>query len=642
MSTPTEYSAEWWVNELDTADKEYDTKWRRSARKVVDRYLDDRSDGMEPSNMAAERKYNIFWSNIQILKAALYATPPRPEVTRQHDDAKDDVARTAALILKRMLTFDLQADGSCDHASFQKAVEDRLIPGLGQVWLRYEPKIEKFDVPAVTDEFGQVIQPASQGEKVVDEEVFTDFVHWNDFYWSPARTWEEVWWVGRRVWLTKGKFTKRFGEKKYVELQTELRDVEKQGYPKGFEKGRVEVFELWCEETRKAYWVHRGTKLMLDERADPYRLRDFFPCPCPLLATHSTETLIPRPDYVMCQDQYDELDILNSRIYALTKALRVVGVFDSGSASELGNMLSAGELRMIPVDNWAMFAEKGGIKGVVDWFPVDQVQKVLIGLIEQRQLVIQQIYELTSISDIMRGVSQARETAKAQTLKAQYSSVRLQLNQQAVGKFVCDTLRIKVEMISNLFQPHVIAKRSQIQHTESAMLAQPAIELIKSGQVLQFRIKVGEQSLSMADYNAEREMRVEFLTAIGQFLSQAAQMAQGYPSALPFLLRMIAWVAASFRGADDIETVLDEAIKLSANAPPQQPQGQGQGQQEPPPPPPEQAEQARAQADVAVLEAQTKSKAVLQTQAFRHNIAEKVVDSILNPPAPPAPPNANV
>ncbi|TXH12205.1 MAG: hypothetical protein E6R03_13310 [Hyphomicrobiaceae bacterium] len=628
MNEMAEYSAEWWAKELDGADKEYDDKWRRGAQKVVDRYLDDRRDEQEQIFGAGARKYNIFWSNIQILKAAMYATPPRPEVTRQHDDAKDDVARAAALVLKRMLTFDLQEDEDGDHMAFQKAVEDRLIPGLGQVWLRYEPKIEPFEVPEVRDDFGQVVQPAQKGEKVVDEQVVIDFVHWNDFYWSPARTWEEVWWVGRRVWLTRGKFEKRFGAEKYKELQTELRDVEKQGYPKGFEKGRVEVFELWCLETKKAYWIHRATKAMLDQKPDPYQLRDFFPCPCPLLATHSTQSLIPRPDYVMCQDQYDELDVLNGRIYSLTKALRVVGVYDQGNAGALGSMLTAGELRMIPVDNWAAFAEKGGIKGVVDWFPVEQIQKVLMGLIEQRQLVIQQIYELTSISDIMRGVSQARETAKAQSLKAQYSSVRLQLNQQAVGKFVCEVLRIKVQIISNLFQPHVIMARSQIEHTESAALAEPAVQLIKSGQVMQFRIKVGEQSLSMADYNAERELRVEFLTAIGQFLSQAAQMAQSTPGALPFLLRMVAWVAASFRGADDIETVLDEAIKLSSQAP-QQPD---QKQQKPPPPPPEQAEQARAQADIAVAAAETKNKAALATQAFRHNMASEIVKNMLNPP----------
>ena len=633
------YSAGWWANELATVEKTLDDKWRRSAARVVARYLDER-DELEPTNLSTSHKYNIFWSNVQIMKAALYATPPRPEVKRQHDDAKDDVARTAALILQRMLTFALQDDDSLEHTAIQQAVEDRLIPGLGQVWLRYDAKTEKYMAPAVMDQFGGVIEPEKPSERLVDQEIYTDFVHWNDFFWSPARTWEEVWWVGRRVWLTESKFEARFGKEKLKELKQELQDVTaREGYPKGFEKGRVEVFELWCLESKRVYWIHRQTKVDLDSKDDPYRLEGFFPCPCPLLATHTTQSLIPRPDYSMVQDQYEELDTLNSRIYSLTKALRVVGVYDSATKGEMANLLSGSELRMIPVEDWAMFAEKGGLKGVVDWFPVEQVQKVLAGLMEQRVACIQQIYELTSISDIMRGVSQARETAKAQTLKAQYSSVRLQLSQQGVGKFVRSILRIKVELISNLFDPQIILRQSQIEHTESAALAQPAIQLIKSGEAMKFRIKVGEQSMSMADYNAEREMRVEFLTAIGQFLSQAATMVAAQPSAMPYLLRMIAWVAASFRGADDVESVLDEAIQQTVNSPQQPPQDE-QGKPPPPPPPdPQVVEQARAQGQIAVNKARTQDQAALNAQKFRFDAAGKIMDNILNPPAPP---NANV
>ena len=98
----TEYSATWWAAELSKAEKPMDEKWRTSADKVVDRYLDVRGGD---ANDDAQKKYNIFWSNVQIMKSALYATPPKPVVKRQHDDATDDVARTAALMLQRMLTF---------------------------------------------------------------------------------------------------------------------------------------------------------------------------------------------------------------------------------------------------------------------------------------------------------------------------------------------------------------------------------------------------------------------------------------------------------------------------------------------------------------------------------------------------------
>jgi len=224
-------------------------------------------------------------------------------------------------------------------------------------------------------------------------------------------------------------------------------------------------------------------------------------------------------------------------------------------------------------------SEAGGLKGVVDWFPVENVANVLKILVEQRILVVNQIYELTSISDIIRGATNPRETLGAQKMKAQYSSVRLRLTQQDVAKFVCRCLRIKAEIISKHFQPETIAKLSLIQETESAQFAPQAIQLLKDFGSAKYRIKVSEESLSMADYTAEREMRIEYLTAVGQFLSQAGGITQAVPQALPYLIKMITWVTASFRGGDDIESVLDEAAKMAQQLPPPQ-----QDQKEPPKP----------------------------------------------------------
>jgi hypothetical protein len=577
------YSQKWWIALLDEVEKEMDKRWRTSGDRIVARYLDDRTGsdtGMSVSENAA--RYNIFWANVQIMKSALYATPPSPGVTRQNGDSKDDVARTAALMLERMLSIDVNKDTSEMHAAFKHGVEDRLIPGMGQVWLRYDVQTAVREVQPATPESldpmtGAIIpaQPAISKEVITKESAPCDYVHWRDFLWSPARTWEEVWWVARRVWMKKKSFVSRFGQDKYEELRgnydTDRRKGQGGDLPKGFAKGRVEVFEIWCEDTNKVYFVNRYCDDILEEMDDPLKLDDFFPCPKPLFATHTTSNLYPRADYTMCQDQYAELDILNDRITTLTRALRVVGVYDKAQP-ELSKLLTGPEFAMVPVDNWSMLAEKGGLRNSVDWFPVEQVAAVLEKLMVQRQGVIGQIYELTSISDIMRGASNARETAKAQTLKAQYSSVRLQLTQQDVARWVMAAMRIKAEIIGRWFQPETIIAQSQIEQTESAKYATAAVELIKNFEASQYRIEVGEETLSIADYTAEREQRTEYLTAVGQFLSQSAQVMQGAPDALPFLLKMVQWVTASFRSSSDIESVLDEAIQLAgAPKPPPQP-----------------------------------------------------------------------
>jgi hypothetical protein len=451
------------------------------------------------------------------------------------------------------------------------------------VWLRYDVETEQQEVqPAIPESMdpytGQIIpaQAAIMEEVIIKESAPCDYVHWRDFLWSPARTWDEVWWVARRCWLKKKAFTKRFGKEKYDELKGNYEGERKKGLghdlPKGFSKGRVEVFEVWCEDTNKVYFVNRHCEEILESVDDPLQLDDFFPCPKPLIATHSTSNFSPRADFTLTQDQYEELDMLNDRISTLTRALRVVGVYDKNTP-ELAKLLTGQEFAMVACDNWSMLAEKGGLRGSVDWFPVETIAAVLEKLMVQRKEVIGQIYELTSISDIMRGASNGRETAKAQTLKAQYSSVRLQLTQRDVARWVTAALKLKGEVICKWFQPKTIIEQSQIEYTESAQYAQQAVQLLKDYSIAQYRVEVGEETLSIADYTAEREQRTELLTAMGQFLSQAGQMAQGEPRMLPFLLKMIQWVVASFRSSSDIESVLDEGIRVVSEPKPPEDDG---------------------------------------------------------------------
>lgn len=544
--TMPEYGQEWWKKQIEDTERILEKKWWNAAENIISRYLDDRT---EMNDGGECRRFNIFWANVQIMMAALYATPPSPTVRRQNSDPKDDIGRVAALILERASQTELTRDGESMHTALRNGVEDRLVPGLGQVWLRYD---------AVFD---------NDGVTLLKETAPCDYVHYRDFLWSPSRTWDEVWWVGRRCWMKKKAFIKAYGEEAYKEVRDNFEDtvasVRDKGLPEGFKKGRVEVFELWCEDTNKVYFVNRHARAILKEVEDPLQLDGFYPCPRPLLATVSTRSLIPRADYTMVRDQYDELDNLNDRISTLVKALRVVGMYDK-SNTELKNLLSGPEFSMVPVDNWDAFSENGGISKIVDWFPVDVIADVLVKLVEQRQLLVAQIYELTSISDIMRGASSPRETAKAQTLKAQYSSVRLQLVQQAVMKWVSQAIAIRAEIMCKHFQPSTLKQVSQIEFTESAPMADEAIALLKDFRSAEYRIDIGEETLSLADYNAERELRTEYLTAVGQFISQAGMILEQRPDAMPFLLKMVSWVTASFRGSADMETVLDQAITAAS------------------------------------------------------------------------------
>jgi hypothetical protein len=309
------------------------------------------------------------------------------------------------------------------------------------------------------------------------------------------------------------------------------------------------------------HWISPGFDEMLDEKIDPFELPNFFPCPKPLLANKTNKKFIGRADYTMVQDQYTQLNNINIRLNYLIEACKAVGVYDK-TADGVQRMMNQGvENQLIPVDNWAAFAEKGGIKGVVDWLPVEAIIIVIEKLREGRVDTIQQIYELTGISDIMRGVTSPRETFGAQKLKAQYSSSRLQLYQQEVAEFVGEGLTIKAQIISTHFQPETIFKKSLIEHTPDVMYAREAIQLIKDKMTLMYRINVSATQMSIPDYNAEKQNRIEFVDAMGRFFGQMAPILEKAPGAAPFALRILQWVGASFDTRGGVETLFDNYIR---------------------------------------------------------------------------------
>jgi len=213
------------------------------------------------------------------------------------------------------------------------------------------------------------------------------------------------------------------------------------------------------------------------------------------------------------------------------------------------------------VDNWAMFAEQGGIKGVIDWMPIEAIVIVIEKLTIFRSEVVQQLYELTGLSDIMRGVTNPRETARAQSLKAQYSSARLQYMQGEVSLFVKRAMDIKAEIITNHFDRETIRRKSLVDYTPDAVYADQALDLLKDQWQTCYRLEVSTDQLSIPDYNAEKETRVGFITAMGQFISQITPLVQSAPEAAPFMLKLLQWAAVPFKTSGGAETLFDQYIR---------------------------------------------------------------------------------
>jgi hypothetical protein len=567
--TPEEFFS-YWKGELQAAEDDPEAKkYTQRGRKINKRY---RSEGAAVNTSEEDSvEFNLFWSNVETLLPATYSRRPRVEVSRRFRD-DDPVGRVAGQILERALQYEVD-QGLALHGALKSAVKDRLLSGMGQVWVRYEPSFAK-EVTQVPDPANPLATVPQEAEVLADERTPTDYVFWEDFRVSPARTWNDVRWVSRRLLFSSEALKLRFaasyaklgGKIDEVPLNHNPATVEEEG-SRDKEAGqatRAQVYEIWSKEHKQLFWICLdGCSVPLDIQGDVAQLEEFFPCPEPLLATTTNERFYPVADYILYQKQLIELDVISRRIRSLTRALRLVGVYDA-SQDSLKNLLGGtADNMMVPVSAWAAFAEKGGLKGVVDFLPIEVVAKILTALYEAREKIKQLIYEITGMSDIIRGASLASETLGAQQIKAKFASLRLSSRQNQVAEFVTKVLQIKAEFLCDRYTPETIIRISSAQllpevkaHPE---ILQAAIALLKEERARRYRIEVASGSMVELDEEDERKRRTEFMETVSNFMNAAKNVSSFHPAMMPVSLEMLKFAVRGFSVGRSLEAAIEEA-----------------------------------------------------------------------------------
>lgn len=483
-----------WKDEIDLYERTME-KWLKRGKKIYKRYKDVRAVREE-----AVTRFNVLWSNVQTRLPALYARDPKPEVERRFKD-RDPIGRQVAEILERCLDYTVQHVNPFGRI-VRQAILDYELPGRGTIWVRYVPHFHKVSLqpeqqptgtgsPADTAVEGKAVtqEEREEGEELTNqaddevaeeevgyEETILDYVYWEDFGHTWARTWDEVRAIWRRVYLTRDELAERFNLSK-----SELNAIPLDWSPKNLNDGKIDtkqkkavVYEIWDKQEHKVCWIIKNYAKELDEKDDPLKLEHFFPCPPPLYANLAADELIPTPNFVYYADQAAEIDELSTRITAIGKALKVCGIYDS-SAPGLDRLLAEGvENQLIPIDGWMALKEKGGIEGIMELMPLKDIAEALGQLREQRQTMIDDVYQITGLSDIIRGLSEPEETATAQQIKGQFAVLRISDAQQEVQRFCRDILRICAEIIAD-YDIETLKKISGVKlltNAEKAALAQ--------------------------------------------------------------------------------------------------------------------------------------------------------------------------
>jgi hypothetical protein len=610
----TEAEQEKWQKALEASRKER-KGWDDVAVKALKRYRDERSTAHKDRSF-----YNIFFLNTEQKLAALYARTPKADIKRRFDDIQDDVSRVAGLLLQRNVDYEM--DNGSFEGEFKQVLFDNAVPGMGVSWVRLDQDVEQHAQPDAQHPLTG--EPISQEPVTVitNQEACTDYVAWDDFFWSPCKVWTLCSWVARRIPMTKDAIKARFSNTAPADVLAELsystkpdapRTNKAKLAPQNQTEATADIYEIWDKERKLVFWVTEEATIPLDVQPDTMDFEGFFPTPMPPLGRFDTSNTQPISDYQLVKGKYEELDKLNERCSSLIDALGVKFVYDSSSPEIKELYTTTGENQGIGVKNWASFSgERGGLQGSIQFAPLDQVANTFNIAATQLERIKAQIYEVEGISDIMRGESMPYETATATAAKNQQSGGRFASRQHDVAKYVEKLLRLKAHVICKFYQPDTIVQRAMPLAPEDQQFIGPALQMLKDEQMGRFRLSVSVDSLQLANWNTENAERQQAIQAITKMMSVILPAVQQNPEVAPLGLELIKFGISGFKGAQAIEGVVDNGLQQLM----QVQKGQGQQKQPTPDQTKAQAIAQKAQLDYQAVQMQEQTKLqIAQMQA---------------------------
>ena len=451
-----------WLNLLKESEKAFE-EWNECCDNTERSY----ANLTQLRSISRDKQFNLFWANLEILKPSIYAKRPEAVVVPKFKDRRP-LYQTTSELLERCanVAFDLTRINDL----LMLVRDDLATTGRGVAWCRYEPADE---------------------ERGRAEYVCVDHKHRRDFLHSLSRNWREVTWVAAASYLTRAQAKARFAEYSSDQYQLAEYKVDKdlQEIGGSDNRERAKFWEIWHKGMGKVVWVAEGCEDVLDE-AEPRELADlnnFFPCPMPAYSATQPGSLIPVPDVLQYKDQLDEVNTLTGRLHALAQHLEVKGFYPAGSA-ELSEAVQAAVTTaskgrvLIPISNWAAF---GGSKEIVIWMPIDMIASTITAVIAVRKQVIEDIYQIMGLSDIMRGSTDPGETLGAQQLKSQYGSVRIRDKQGEMVRVARDVEEIMAEIMCSEFAFDTLIAMSQMEIPTQAEQQQKLMALAQQAQMMQ-------------------------------------------------------------------------------------------------------------------------------------------------------------
>ena len=523
---------QFWRAQIESAEQ-WSNQWRNRGNKIVDRYRDiDRA--VDNKGTTADRNrtgYNILYSNTDTMLPVLYSETPRPEI--RATNIKDLAARHAAEMLEKTLEYSIERNDY--NYMMERVVKDLLLPGLGQCRVKVDTS---FKQEVVEGEDGE----SEEEDRVAIQSTTSEYVNWDDYIVPETTSWDDRPWEAFRGRMTFDEIEDMFDEETALDVEytfddqdgnNKKRNVDTKDTSEAFKKATI--YEIWDKEKREQIFISKGgiIRTPLEINEDPLGLDGFFSTPRPVLSVTTNNTILPVPLFILYQDQADELDIITERITILVANLRRRGLYDS-AMKEINRLSNAGDNQFIPIKDLARLQDKGGLEAVFMTEDVTPFANILLGLYNQRDQILNIIFQIVGISDIQRAVTDPRETAAAQRIKARFGTLRVSRIQREIQRFIRDMLRLQSEIIINTFTPEVLSTITGVpidskigeDGTVEEFGTTDLLEKLRDQEPSSVIVDIETDSTIAKDDLANKEDVVEFNNVITQFASTAAVLQQ--------------------------------------------------------------------------------------------------------------------
>jgi hypothetical protein len=408
-----------WLARVKKREKTFADGWWKAAEEAVKLYNNEKSDDKKDT----ANPYNILYSNTEVLKPSLYSATPKPDVRGRF--VENPVSPLTKLVEHFLIVFSDPANSG--EESFDQAMDENvtsaLVAGMGFIRIRSYPERP---VP-LCPEAG----------------------HYKGLIWPAGRKWSKLPWIAFRHEMRKEEIFSQFsipedqrGKYKVTE------DAESQDNTSPDEKNPPDVsivYEVWKKDDKKVcYYCEDWEPILLEEEDDPLKLQGFFPTPGPLVMTKKPGSLIPTPLYQYYRNQAEELNRVTTRLNRILQAIKVRGAYNALLGEDMAKIVSDddNENTLVAAGESMMLAQNGGFDRQIWLLPIEKLIEVATQLYAARMQIKQVIYEITGLSDIIRGSSVASETATAQNLKNKWGSIRLRDMQKSVANYVRDIYRL--------------------------------------------------------------------------------------------------------------------------------------------------------------------------------------------------------